>query len=70
MSCGACGKARSHLPKAIRARLEEVERRIAARRRPPSIAITYTTTTPTGRAASPRQLPASPLGGDGAEGQT
>jgi hypothetical protein len=66
MSCGACGKVRAHLPAAIRARLEQVEARMRAKKRP--IAISYTTTTPAGRAASPRQLPALPQGGDGAEG--
>lgn len=62
--CGVCGKVREHLPAAIRKRLAAVESRMRAR----SIAISYTTTTPTGRAASPPPLPALPQGGDGAEG--
>lgn len=33
MSCGRCAKVRAHLPEAIRARLEAVERRIEQARR-------------------------------------
>jgi len=66
--CGNCAKIRAHMPAAIRARIEQVEARMRARRKP-SIAITYTTTTTAGRrAASPQHLPAIPQGGDGAEG--
>lgn len=67
MSCGSCAKVRAHLPAAIRARLEAVEARMRGKKQI-KIAFTYTTTTPTGRAASPRPLPALPQGGDGAEG--
>lgn len=63
--CGVCGRVRAYLPAAIRARLEAVEARMRGK---PSIAISYTTTKPAGGAASPRQSPALPPGGDGAEG--
>jgi hypothetical protein len=41
MSCATCAKVRAHLPAAIRARLEEVERRMEARRVNARIAIAY-----------------------------
>jgi hypothetical protein len=56
---------RAHLPAAIRARLEAVEARMRAKKR--SLAISYSTTTPAGRAA-PRPLPGSPGVDDRAEG--
>lgn len=63
-----CGKVRAHLPAAIRARLEEVERRMRAGTGP-SIAISYTTDAhPAATAApSPRPLPVIPPGGEGGE---
>jgi hypothetical protein len=64
--CGLCGKVRAHLPAAIRARLAVVEARLQAKKKRLS-SPSNTTTAPTGRAASPPQLPTIPSGGDGAE---
>jgi hypothetical protein len=54
--CSNCAKVRAHLPAAIRLRLEAVEARIRARRRP-VIAISYTTTTPTRRVEVVKEAP-------------
>jgi len=66
MSCGACTRVRAHLPAAIRKRLEEVERRIEAKRTRGRVEIKYTTKPPTARADSPQHLPGILPGGDGA----
>src|SRR4029077_1778192 len=65
MSCGGCQRVRSHLPAAIRKLLEEVERRIEAKKAKHRVQIKYTTTSqPAASAAeAPRHLPAIPLGG-------
>jgi len=66
MSCGGCQRVRSHLPAAIRKRLEEVERRIAAKRS--RVQINYTTTPGLPRTDPPRQTPEIPPGGGSAGG--
>jgi hypothetical protein len=43
MGCKTCARVRAHLPSSIRARLEEVERRIETKKRKDRIAISYTT---------------------------
>ncbi len=43
MSCGTCKRIRAHMPVAIRARLEQIEQRMAANRRRPQITVNYST---------------------------
>ena len=71
MTCGRCAKARAYLPAAIRARLEEVERRIAAKKKP-GIIISYTTAAKPGTTVPPgasSDIHSAPMGAQGLDGQ-
>ena len=65
MSCGTCQRVRKHLPAQIRARLEEVERRIEAKKAKRRVQVNYTTTPQLAATAAgaPRHLPALLQGG-------
>ena len=65
MSCNSCQRVRSHLPAAIRKRLEEVERRVEAKKAKGRAQINYTTKLQPSRSDSPQQLPGIHPGGDG-----